>query len=53
VEQPTSVVRRSKGVRKPVETYSPPDFHSAFVLTATDDEPKSVGEAVDSAEGKL
>jgi hypothetical protein len=30
-----------------------PNFHSAFVLTATDDEPKSVGEAVDSVEGKL
>jgi hypothetical protein len=30
-----------------------PDFHSTFVLTTTDDEPKLVGEAVDSAEGKL
>jgi hypothetical protein len=53
VEQPTPVVRRSKRVRKPVERYSLPDFHSKFVLTSTDDEPKSVGEEVDSAEGKL
>jgi hypothetical protein len=53
VEQPTLVVRRSERVRKPVERYSFPDFHSTFVLTATDDEPKSVGEAVDSTEGKL
>jgi hypothetical protein len=53
VEQLTSVVRRSERVRKPVERYSPPDFHSTFVLTTTDDEPKLVGEVVDSAEGKL
>jgi hypothetical protein len=53
VEQLTLVVRRSKRVRKPVERYSPPDFHSTFVLTSIDDEPKSVGEAVDSTEGKL
>jgi hypothetical protein len=30
-----------------------PDFHSAFMLTAIDDEPKSVGEALDLKEGKL
>jgi hypothetical protein len=53
VEQQTLVVRRSERVRKPVERYSPPDFHSTFVLTSIDDEPKSVGEAVDSTEGKL
>jgi hypothetical protein len=33
--------------------YIPLEFHSAFVLTTTDDEPKLVGEAVKSAEGKL
>jgi hypothetical protein len=53
VEQLTLVVRRSERIRKPVERYSPPDFHSTFVLTSIDDEPKSVGEAVDSTEGKL
>jgi hypothetical protein len=53
VEQPTPVVRRSKRVIKPVKRYSPPNFHSAFVLTSTDDEPKSVGEVINSAEGKL
>jgi hypothetical protein len=53
VEQLTLVVRRSERVRKPIERYSLPDFRSAFVLTATDDEPKSFGEAVDSAEGKI
>jgi hypothetical protein len=53
VEQPTSVVKRSERVRKSIKRYSPPEFHSTFVLTSTDDEPKSVGEAVDSAEGKL
>jgi hypothetical protein len=29
------------------------DFRSTFVLTTIDDEPKSVGEEIDSAEGKL
>jgi hypothetical protein len=33
--------------------YNPPDFHSALVLISTNDEPKSVGEVVDLAEGKL
>jgi hypothetical protein len=49
----TSVVWRSEQVRKPVERYSPPEFRYAFVLTATDDEPKLVEEEVDSVEGKL
>ena len=39
VEQPTLVVRRSERVRKPVERYSLPDFHSTFILTTIDDEP--------------
>jgi hypothetical protein len=52
VEQPTSIVRRYERVRKPVERYSPPNF-STFVLTSTDEEPKSVREAVDSTEGRL
>jgi hypothetical protein len=52
VEQPTPIVRRSERVTKPIEMYSPPDFHSAFVLATTDDEPKLVREPIDSAEGK-
>jgi hypothetical protein len=52
VENLTSNVRRSKEVRKTVERYSPPNFHSTFLLTATDDEPKSVKEVVDLVEGK-
>jgi hypothetical protein len=53
VEQPTSMVRRSKRVRKPFERYSSPKFRSIFVLTTIDDEPKSVGETVDLVKGKL
>jgi hypothetical protein len=33
--------------------YIPPDFRSTLVLTITDNEPKLVGEAVDSIEGKI
>jgi hypothetical protein len=53
VEQLTLVVKMSESVRRPVERYSPPDFHFAFMLTSIDDEPKLVMEAVDSAEGKI
>jgi hypothetical protein len=53
VEQQTLVVRRSERVRKPVERYRSPDFRSKFMLTAIDDEPKSVSEAVGLEEGKL
>jgi hypothetical protein len=53
VEQPTPVVRSSERVRKPVERYILLEFCSAFVLIATNEDPKSVKEAVDSTEGKL
>ena len=53
VERMTLVVRRLERIRKLVEGYIPPSFHSKFVLTSIIDEPKSVGEAVDSLEGKL
>jgi hypothetical protein len=53
VEQPTLVVRRSKRERKLVERYSLPNFRSTYVLTTINNEPKSVGEVVDSIEGKL
>jgi hypothetical protein len=48
VKQLTPVIRRLERVRKPVKRYSPPDFHSAFMLTTINDEPKLVGEAVES-----
>jgi hypothetical protein len=53
VEQPNPVVRRYERVRKPVERYSPLDFRSTFVLTTTDEEPKSTWKVVDSIESKL
>jgi hypothetical protein len=53
VEQLTMVVRRSERIRKLVERYIPPNLYFSFVLIFIDDEPKSVGEAVDSVEGKL
>ena len=40
-------------MRKPVKRYSPPEFHSSFVLTSTNNEPNSVGAEFDLAEGKL
>jgi hypothetical protein len=53
VEKLTLVIRRLERERKPVKRYIPPNFHSTFVLTAIDDEPKSVGEAIDLKKGKL
>jgi hypothetical protein len=53
VEKLTLVVRRSGQIIKPLERYIPPDFYFSFVLTSTNDEPKSVGEEIDSAEEKL
>ena len=53
VELQTPALRRYDGVRRPVERYSPPDFHYAFVLSVVNDEPRSVKEAVSSEECKL
>jgi hypothetical protein len=53
VEQLTLVVRRSERIKKRVERYILPDFRSTFVLTAIDDEPKLVGETIETIEGKL
>jgi hypothetical protein len=53
VEQPNPVVRRSERLRKSVERYNPPNFHSAFVLSVIDEEPKSVIEVADLIESKL
>jgi hypothetical protein len=48
VESLTLVIWMFEQVRKPTEGYSPSDFHSAFVLSTTNDEPRSIKEAVDS-----
>ena len=46
-------MRRSDHERRPVDRYSPLDFHSAFILFAVSDEPRSIKEAVNSEECKL
>ena len=53
VDLQTLAVRRSDHERRPVDRYSPPDFHTAFSLSAVSDEPRSVKEAVNSKECKL
>ena len=52
VELQTPALRRSNHVRRPVERYIPPNFHSDFVLSIND-EPRYVKEAVNSKECKL
>jgi hypothetical protein len=52
VEQLNPIVRMSEQVRKPVKRYSSPYFHFSFLLTATNEEPKSIREAIDSVEGR-
>jgi hypothetical protein len=48
-EEPhTSVLRRSMRERRQPERYSPLDFHSNFALSITDDDPRTVWEAVNS-----
>jgi hypothetical protein len=49
----TLVLRRSVRERRKPERYTPPDFHSNFSLFITDDDPRTVREAVDSEDGKL
>eukprot|EP00253_Pinus_taeda_P003260 PITA_03260 len=49
----TSVVRRSVQERRQPERYSPSVLCSKFSLSITDDDPKTVKEAVDSEDGKL
>ena len=44
--------RSSHEIRKP-ERYSPPDFHSHFAMSITDDDPRNVKEAVDSEDSDL
>jgi hypothetical protein len=53
-EEPhTPVLRRSVQERRKPKRYTPPDFHSNFSLFITDDDPRTVREAVDSEDGKL
>ena len=53
-EEPhTPVLRRSVRERRQPEKYSPPDFHSNFALSITDDDPRTIKEAVNSEDSKL
>jgi hypothetical protein len=49
----TPVLRRSNRVRRLPERYSPSDFRSNFSLSITDDDPRTIREAVDSEDGNL
>jgi hypothetical protein len=49
----TPVLRRSDRERRLPERYSPFDFRSNFALSITDDDPRTVREAVDSEDGNL
>ena len=46
-------MRRSVRERRQPERYSPFSFCSNFALSVTDDDPRTVKEAVDSEDGKL
>jgi hypothetical protein len=53
-EEPhTPVLRSSVRERRQPERYSPPDLHSNFALSITDDDPKTIKEAVNSEDSKL
>jgi len=52
VEPHTIVIRRFGRVRRKEERYSPLDFYSTYVLSISDDDPKSIREVVDLGEGK-
>eukprot|EP00253_Pinus_taeda_P014703 PITA_14703 len=53
-EEPQTLgVRRSVRERRQLERYSPSTFYSNFSLSITNDDPKTVKEAVDSEDGKL
>ena len=46
-------MRRSVQERRQPERYSPSAFYSGFSLNITNDDPRTVREAVDSEDGKL
>jgi hypothetical protein len=53
-EEPhTPVLRRSVRERRKLERYSPLDFISNFSLSITDDDPRTVRDAVNSEDSKL
>jgi hypothetical protein len=53
-EEPhTPILRRSVRDRRKPERHSPPDFCSKFALAITDDDPRTVSEAVNSEDSKL
>ena len=53
-EEPhTPVLRISVREKRQLKMYSPPDFHSDFALSITDDDPRTVREAVNSEDSKL
>ena len=52
-EPQTPALRRSVQERRQPERYSPSALCSGFSLTLTDDDPRTVREAVDSEDGKL
>ena len=52
-EPQTLAVRRSVRERRQPERYSPSAFCSSFALNITDDDPRTVREAVDSEDGKI
>ena len=45
-------MRRSVQERRQPERYSPSTFYSNFVLTITNDDPRTIRKAVDSEDGK-
>jgi hypothetical protein len=49
----TPVLRRSVRERRLLERYTPYDFHSNFSLSITNDDPRTVREAVDSKDANL
>jgi hypothetical protein len=53
-EEPhTPVLRRSVRDRRKPKRYSPPEFHSNFALSITDDDPRTDREAMNSEDSKL
>jgi hypothetical protein len=53
-EEPhTPILRISVRDKRQPERYSPPDLHSNFYLSITDDDPRTVREAVISEDSKL
>ena len=52
-ESHTPVLRRSVRERRQPARYSPPDFSSNFALSITNDDPRTIREAVDLGDGKF